>query len=82
MKGYEDKTFRADSKITRAEVMNVVNKLLGRNPSESYVKSLKLNPYNDLEEEKWYYVDVIEATITHNYYLDSKDVEIKWEDIK
>ena len=62
--------------------MTVVNKLLGRNPSEPYVKSLHFNPYNDLIETKWYYVIVLEATITHNYYLDAKGVEIKWEDFK
>jgi len=25
---------------------------------------------------------VLEATITHNYYLDNKGFEYKWEDIK
>ena len=80
--GYEDGTYRAENNITRAEVMTVVNKLLGRNPSEPYVKSLHFNPYNDLIETKWYYVIVLEATITHNYYLDAKGVEIKWEDFK
>lgn len=82
IEGYDDKTYRAENEITRAEVMTVINKILGRNPSESYVKSLEFNPYNDLEKDKWYYVIVLEATITHNYYLDSKGVEIKWEDCK
>jgi len=82
MEGYEDGTFRAENEITRAEVMTVINKLLGRKPLDSYVKSLHYNPYNDLLEEKWYYVIVLEATITHNYYLDNKGFEYKWEDIK
>ena len=82
MQGYEDGTYRPESQITRAEVMTVVNKILGRNPSEPYVKALDFNPYNDLEKDKWYYVIVLEATITHNYYLDDKGVEIKWEDCK
>ncbi|MDY3031196.1 MAG: FN3 associated domain-containing protein [Clostridia bacterium] len=80
--GYEDGTIRAENEITRAEVMTVVNKLLGRNPSEPYVKSLNYNPFNDLDIERWYYVIVLEATITHNYYLDDKGLEIKWEDCK
>ena len=62
--------------------MTVVNKILGRNPSEEYVKSLNFNPYNDLESDKWYYVIVLEATITHDYYLDDNDVEIEWENWK
>lgn len=83
MQGYEDGSFRPQNKITRAEVMTVVNKILGRKPHDEYVKSLEYNPYNDLDIEKWYYVIVLEATITHNYYLNDKEtLEIKWEDIK
>ena len=62
--------------------MTVINKLLGRKPLESYVKSLAFNPYNDLYEDKWYYVTVLEATITHNYWLDNSGYEYKWEDWK
>lgn len=80
--GYEDSTFRAENNITRAEVMTVINKLLGRKPLESYVKSLEFNPYNDLYEDKWYYVTVLEATITHNYWLNTTGYEYKWEDWK
>jgi len=82
VEGYEDGSFRPENYISRAEVMTVINKILGRNPSESYVKSLDFNPFNDLESSKWYYVSVLEATITHNYYLDDNNVEYKWEDWK
>ena len=82
MQGYEDGTYRPENQITRAEVMIVINKILGRNPSEPYVKSLGFNPFNDLEKDKWHYTAVLEATITHNYYLDDNGVEIKWEDCK
>lgn len=82
MEGYEDESFRPESSITRAEVMTVINKILGRKPIESYVKSLSFNPYNDLEMDKWYYVIVLEATITHDYWLDNEDYEHKWENWK
>jgi len=82
IEGYPDKTYKPENNITRAEVMTVINKLLGRKPLESYVKSLEFNPYNDLFEDKWYYVTVLEATITHNYWLDNKGYEYKWEDWK
>jgi len=82
IEGYEDGTFRPENNITRAEVMTVINKLLGRKPLEKYVKTLKFNPYNDLYINKWYYVTVLEATITHNYWLDSEGYEYKWEDWK
>ena len=82
IEGYPDKTYKPENNITRAEVMTVINKLLGRKPLESYVKSLEFNPYNDLYEDKWYYVTVLEATITHNYWLDKNGYEYKWEDWK
>ncbi len=82
VQGYEDNTYRPQSNITRAEVMTVINKLLGRKPLESYVKSLRFNPFNDLLESKWYYVTVLEATITHNYWLNDSGYEYLWEDWK
>ena len=82
IEGYPDKTYKPENNITRAEVMTVINKLLGRKPLESYVKSLEFNPYNDLYEDTWYYVTVLEATITHNYWLDNTGYEYEWEDWK
>ena len=62
--------------------MTIINKLLGRKPLESYVKSLDFNPFEDLYQNEWYYVTVLEATITHNYYLDKSGYEYIWEDCK
>lgn len=80
--GYGDGTFRAEEDITRAEVMTVINKLLGRKPSEKYLKTLDFNPYTDIDKNKWHYADVLEATVTHTYDLDKNGIEIKWEDCK
>ncbi len=83
LQGYEDGTIRPQREISRAEVMTVVNKILGRCPDESYVKGLNFNPFNDLNKDAWHYVTVLEATITHDYYLNSKEtLEIKWENWK
>ncbi len=83
VEGYEDGSFRPENNITRAEVMTVVNKILGRKPLDSYIKSFNFNPFNDLEMDKWYYTIVLEATITHDYYLDDKlEYEYKWENWK
>lgn len=82
MSGYEDGTFRPEDPISRAEVMTVINRLLGRNPSDSYVRTLGFNPFNDISTDQWHYVIVLEATVTHNYYLDKKGVEIQWEDCR
>lgn len=80
--GYEDNTFRPENDITRGEVMTVINKILGRNPLETYVKSLDFNPYIDLDKDKWYYTAVLEATVTHDYWLDDNGFEKKWENCK
>ena len=82
VEGYEDGTFRPENQITRAEVITVMNKILGRKPMDSYVKSLDFNPYTDLVTDQWYYTAVMEATITHNYYLNAEGFEYKWEDWK
>ena len=82
LEGYEDQSFKPENNITRAEVMTVVNKILGRNPSESYLNTLDFHPFVDLEREKWYYAIVLEATVTHNYLLDEDGLEIEWEDYK
>lgn len=82
LNGYEDGSIRPENAITRAEVMKVLNIILGRKPMDSYVKSLDVNPFNDLYKDAWHYVIVLEATITHNYYLDDAGVEYKWEDCK
>ncbi len=78
VEGYEDGSFRPENNITRAEVMTVINKILGKKPVDSYVKSLDLNPYSDLEMEQWYYTTVLEATISHDYVLDGAGFENKW----
>lgn len=78
--GYEDGTFRPEQPITRAEAMSIINKVLKRNPDEEYVKSLGLNPYNDLEERKWYYVTVLEATIDHYYVFGEDGFEDYWKE--
>jgi len=82
VQGYEDGTFRAEKEITRAEVITVINKILGRKPLPEYVKSMDFNPFNDLMTDKWYYVDVLEATITHDYMLNSGGYEYLWENWK
>ncbi|MBE7051118.1 MAG: S-layer homology domain-containing protein [Ruminococcaceae bacterium] len=82
VEGYEDGTFRPEREITRAEVMSVINRILGRKPLESYVKSQNFNPFTDLNDDKWYYVTVLEATITHDYYLNAQKYEYKWENWK
>lgn len=81
MNGYEDGSFRPENNITRAEVMTVINKILGRYPNAEYIKTQKLNRFSDLNENDWYYSAVVEATTTHEYYL-TNGTETSWENVK
>ncbi len=76
--GYEDGTFRPEANVTRAEVMTVINKIIGRSADASYVNSLDNNKFSDLDKNAWYYVDVMEATTDHNYTLNKSGVETEW----
>lgn len=67
IKGYGDGTFRADRFITRAEVVTIVNRLLGRQADEAYIDAnfRRLNTFSDLNDSYWAYYDVMEAANTH-----------------
>ncbi len=67
VRGYGDGTFRADRYITRAEVVTIINRLLGRQADEAYIdaNTSRLNTFSDLEHTYWAYYDIMEAANTH-----------------
>lgn len=67
IKGYGDGTFRADRYITRAEVVTIVNRLLGRYADEDFIDAnlRRLNTFPDVTEKHWAHYDVLEAANTH-----------------
>lgn len=74
IKGYGDGTFRADRYITRAEVVTIVNRLLGRYADEDYIDAnlRRLNTFPDVSESHWAYYDVMEAANTHTATVNEK----------
>ena len=64
MNGYPDGTFRPDQAITRAEVVNVINKLIERTPNKAQIDAEVGNTpkFTDLAKTFWAYYDVIEAS--------------------
>lgn len=61
--------FRPNDLITRAEVMALVNRVLGRMAYEDgLIQGLKAFPDND--PHAWYYYDVVEATHGHTFHLE------------
>jgi hypothetical protein len=65
--GYGDGTFGAEKLITRAEVVSLVNRLLGWAADETYVDQnvSKLNTFSDLSKTHWAYYAVLEASNAH-----------------
>ena len=65
--GYGDGTFQADDEITRAEVVTIVNRLLGREADQEYIadnpRGLILFP--DVSKDYWAYYDILEAANHH-----------------
>ncbi|MDO5708448.1 MAG: S-layer homology domain-containing protein, partial [Andreesenia angusta] len=53
--------FGADNNITRAEVVAIVNRLLGKDP-KFYENKKDLKTYIDVKEEHWAYMDIIMAS--------------------
>ncbi|NLD87474.1 MAG: hypothetical protein GX633_04375 [Clostridiales bacterium] len=72
--GYEDRSFRPDLAITRAETVAMINRLLDRVPKhkESLLRDM-LTFYDNLDTEKWYYIPIQEATNFHQYVKSKTD---------
>lgn len=69
--GYGDGSFRADDEINRAEVVTIVNRLLGREADENYIADnlRKLNTFPDVNRKHWAYYAVMEAANAHTAIL-------------
>lgn len=69
--GYGDGSFRADDEINRAEVVTIVNRLLGREADEDYIADnlRKLNTFPDVTKRHWAYYAVMEAANAHTAVL-------------
>ena len=69
--GYGDGSFHADREINRAEVVTIVNRLLGREADEDYIADnlRKLNTFPDVSRKHWAYYAVMEAANAHTAVL-------------
>ena len=71
VEGYGDGTFRADDPIDRAEVVTIVNRLLGREADEDYIADnhRRLVMFPDVSSRHWAYYNVLEAANAHTAIL-------------
>ena len=66
--GYPDGSFRPDRNVTRAELMAMVNRALGRTPKSAGDLLSGMKTWRDnANVNAWYYLDVQEATNDHTY---------------
>ena len=73
IQGYTDGTFKPEANITRAEVVTLVNRILERSADGAYIAAnLASLPrsYSDINATHWAYLDVMEASIGHDYVKD------------
>ena len=77
--GYEDGTFKPDRNITRAEAVTLVNRTLDRHPDKNhFTKDMLVWPDN-MDQTKWYYADIQEATNSHTYQMKENSDKTKYE---
>lgn len=77
--GYGNGTFQADDEITRAEVVTIVNRLLGREADQEYIadnpRGLILFP--DVSKDYWAYYDILEAANGHTASMEDAETWLK-----
>ncbi len=71
--GYSDGSFGPERNITRAEAVKIINAVLNRSAEEektvSLIEAMGIRVFLDVESTDWYYCDVMEASVPHEYYV-------------
>jgi len=64
VQGYPDGTFRPDAPITRAEVVTVLNSIIGRAADMEIARELA-NPFVDVTDRHWAFAEILVAAVEH-----------------
>ena len=81
--GYEDGSFRPQNKITRAETMSLVNRVLNRKPETAEDLLENMTKWTDnADTNAWYYLAVQEATTSHYYEYKENSQYEKWTELR
>ena len=81
--GYPDGKFHGGDQITRAEVVTIVNRMLGRAADETFIRHNEdsLNTFRDLQNPHyWAYYDLMEAANGHTI-VTGAEPEV-WHEVK
>ncbi|MDF3001542.1 MAG: hypothetical protein K0Q48_1661 [Bacillota bacterium] len=80
--GYSDGTYKPQALITRAEVVTIVNNMLGRSADKEYIDNnlSKLKIFPDVTKSSyWAYYGIVEATNAHKH--ETENGKETWADI-
>jgi hypothetical protein len=72
-KGFEDGTFRPEERLTRAQAVVIMNRLLGREPIRTAVSP----SWSDIGASHWAFGDIEEATRGHRFIFDDDGNEVR-----
>lgn len=81
--GYPDGKFHGGDEITRAEVVTIVNRMLGRTADEAFIRHNEdsLNTFRDLQNPHyWAYYDLMEAANGHTVITGAEPEA--WHEVK
>ena len=81
--GYPDGKFHGGDQITRAEVVTIVNRMLGRMADETFIRHNEdsLNTFRDLQNPHyWAYYNLMEAANGHTI-VTGAEPEV-WHEVK
>lgn len=72
--GYEDGSFRPENKITRAEAVTIINRVLDRHADEKGILAATdietmadVTIWSDLTNAHWAYYEILEAAFSHEF---------------
>lgn len=82
IKGYPDGSFRPDAKITRAEIVTILNNFYDRKADDKSLENVEnikmLKHFKDLKEDYWAYYEITEAANSHKFTRRSKGLAENW----
>ena len=65
--GYPGGVFKPENQITRAEVVSVINRILGRGIRATDIPTDLHGIYTDLSPSHWAFAEMFEASLAHDY---------------
>ncbi len=78
VQGYEDGSYRPNAKITRAQVITMINRVLCRMPEKSADLLNGMTTWKDCTESDWFYLAVQEATNSHDFQRKPNSIYERW----